>query len=233
MNLTTPRTGGLLLTVAAPALLAAELVRSDHSQERYAAQLADVSAHRGPELLSAGLFVIGGILLVLAAIGLAGVVREGPGRTLVQIGAALLGIGGLWMAAGRAMFEAIVYALAATDTPASAASLDQIGNSAGTAIFIPLLLALVAGPIALTLGLGRAGIAPRRLAAIWLAGLLVFLATETSKLGNLIGFGTMMAVLVVCGLAVRAAAQSPAKSGSSHSTTPRATVAATSGTPGR
>ena len=231
MNLTTPRTGGLLLTAAAPTLLAAELVRSDHSQERYAAQLADVSAHRGPELLSAGLFVIGGILLVLSAIGLAGVVREGRGRTLVQAGAALLGIGGLWMAAGRAMFEGIVYALASTDTSASAASLEQIGNSAGTAIFIPLLLSLIAGPIVLAFGLGRMGVAPRWLAAVWFAGLIVFLGTETSKLGNLIGFGTMMGVLVALGLAVRN--QAAVKSGSSHSTTPSAIVAATSGTPAR
>ena len=207
MNLTNPRTGGLLLVTAAPTLLAAELVRSDHSQERYAAQLADVAAHRTPELLSAVLFVAGGILLVLAAIGLAGAVGAGRGRTLVQLGAASLGIGGLWMAAGRAMFEAIVYALAATNTAASAASLERIGNSAGTAIFIPLLLVLVAGPILLTIGLGRAGLASCWLAAVWFAGLIVFLGTETSKLGNLVGFGTMMAVLAVIGLRIGASGE--------------------------
>jgi hypothetical protein len=206
VNLTRPRTGGMLLIAAAATLLAAELVRADHSQERYAAQLADVSAHRGPELLSAALFVVGGIMLVLAAIGLAGIVPAGRGRTLVQVGAALLGIGGLWMAAGRAMFEAIVYALAAANTAASAASLDRIGNSAGTAIFIPLLLAFAAGPVVLSIGLGRAGIASRWLGAVWFGGLVVFLATETSKLGNLVGFGTMMAVLAVIGLAIRAGA---------------------------
>ena len=205
MNLTNPRTGGLLLIAAAPVLLAAELVRADHSQERYAAQLADVTAHRAPELVSAVLFLIGGVLLVLASIGLAHLVTEGRGRALVQAGAALVGIGGLWMAAGRAMFEAIVYALAATDTPSSAAALDRIGNSAATAVFIPLLLALVAGPILLTLGLGRTGVVPRWLGAVWFAGLIIFLGTETSKLGNLVGFGAMMAVLAVCGLAARRA----------------------------
>jgi hypothetical protein len=202
MNLTNPRTGGLLLAAAAPTLLAAELVRSDHSQERYAAQLADVSAHRAPELVSAILFLAGGILLVLASIGLAQLARAVRGGALVQAGAALLGISGLWMAAGRAMFEAIVYALSATDTPASAASLEQIGNSVGTAIFIPLLLALIAAPVLLAFGLGRGGIAPRWLGAVWFAGLIVFLGTETSKLGNLIGFGTMMGVLAAFGLAV-------------------------------
>jgi hypothetical protein len=231
VNLTNPRTGATLLVAAAPTLLAAELVRSDHSQERYSAQLADVAAHRTPELVSALLFVVGGVLLVLAAIGLAQLARPGRGGRLVQVGAALLGVSGLWMAAGRAMFEGIVYALAATDTSASAASLEQIGNSAGTAIFIPLLLSLIAGPIVLALGLGRMGVAPRWLAAVWFAGLIVFLGTETSKLGNLIGFGTMMGVLVALGLAVRN--QAAVKSGSSHSTTPSAIVAATSGTPAR
>jgi hypothetical protein len=33
----------------------------------------------------------------------------------------------------------------------------------------------------------------------------VFLATETSKLGNLVGFGTMMGVLITIGIAVTAA----------------------------
>jgi hypothetical protein len=206
MNLTNPRTGAALLVAAAPTLLAAELIRSDHSQERYAAQLADVSAHRAPELASAILFLLGGVLLVLASIGLSRLADKARrGGVLVQVGAALLAIGGLWMVAGRAMFEAIVYALSSTDTTASAQSLDQIGNSAGAAIFIPLLLALVAGPIVLSLGLGRMGIATRWLGAVWFAGLIVFLATETSKLGNLVGFGTMMGVLITIGISVTAA----------------------------
>jgi hypothetical protein len=98
----------------------------------------------------------------LASIGLSRLADEARrGGVLVQVGAALLAIGGLWMVAGRAIFEAIVYALSSTDTTASAQSLDQIGNSAGAAIFIPLLLALVAGPIVLSLGLGRMGITTR------------------------------------------------------------------------
>jgi hypothetical protein len=206
MNLTSPRTGGVLLVAAAPTLLAAELIRSDHSQERYAAQLADVSAHRAPELVSAILFLVGGVLLVLAAIGLSRISTAGRGGRLVQVGSALIAVGGLWMVAGRGMFEAIIYALAAADTATSARALDQIGNSAGTAIFIPFLLALLAAPIVLSLGLGRMGITSRWLSAVWFAGLLVFLATETSKLGNLVGFGTMMGVLTAIGLAVAATA---------------------------
>ena len=46
----TSRLGGRLLVAAAPVLLAAELVRSDHSQSSYAAQLADVANARTPEL---------------------------------------------------------------------------------------------------------------------------------------------------------------------------------------
>ena len=67
----TSSVGGRLLIAAAPVLLAAELVRSDHSQTDYAAQLTDVANARTPELLAAALFLLGGLLLVPAAIGLA------------------------------------------------------------------------------------------------------------------------------------------------------------------
>lgn len=63
-------------------------------------------------------------------------------------------------------------------------------------------LQLIAGPIVLALGLSRKGIAPGRLGAVWFIGLVVFLGAETSKLGNLVGFGTMMAVLAALGYAV-------------------------------
>jgi hypothetical protein len=168
---------------------------SSFERPRPIRQLADVSAHRAPELVSAVLFLVGGVLLVLGSIGLARIAGKTRGRTLVQAGAALLAIGGLWTVAGRGMFEAIVYALSNANTPEAARSLDQIGNSAATAIFVPFLLALVAGPIVPSLGLGRMGIVSRWLGAVWFAGLLVFLATETSKLGNLVGFGSMMGVL--------------------------------------
>ncbi len=106
----TSRLGGRLLVAAAPVLLAAELVRSDHSQSSYAAQLADVANARTPELLAAGLFLLGGLLLIPAAIGLARV-TSGRGSRLITAGSILFGIAAIWMSAGRAMFALMLYTL--------------------------------------------------------------------------------------------------------------------------
>ena len=84
----TSRLGGRLLVLAAPVLLAAELVRSDHSQSSYAAQLADVANARTPELLAAALFLLGGLLLIPAAIGLART-TSGRGSHLITAGSVI------------------------------------------------------------------------------------------------------------------------------------------------
>ena len=197
----TARLGGLALLAAAPVSLAAELVRSDHSQDTYAAQLADVAADRTPELVSAALFLLGAILLVAAAIGIS-TLAHGRGARLIGAGAALLGISSLWLAAGRAVFGIVLYALTGAGvSPQAAATLDKIGNSGAFALLLVLLAALLLAPIMLTLGLWRAGRAPWWLAAIWITATVAFLAVETSKIGDLFAFGTMMAVLASLGLA--------------------------------
>ena len=106
----TSRLGGSLLVLAAPVLLAAELVRSDHSQSSYAAQLADVANARTPELLAAALFLLGGLLLIPAAIGLART-TSGRGSHLITAGSVLFGVAAIWMSAGRAMFALMLYTL--------------------------------------------------------------------------------------------------------------------------
>ena len=106
----TSRLGGRLLIAAAPVLLAAELVRSDHSQADYAAQLTDVANARTPELLAAALFLLGGLLLVPAAIGLASA-ASGRGSRLITLGSVLFGVSAIWMSAGRAMFALMLYTL--------------------------------------------------------------------------------------------------------------------------
>ena len=196
------RVGGWSLAAAAPMILAAELVRSDHSQEKYGAQLADVAAARGPELIAAALFLLGAILLVPAAIGIATLAR-GRGARLIAIGSVLLGVASIWLATGRAMFSLMLYAL--TDhgvTRATAvAALDRIGNSGALALLLVTLAALLLAPIVLGLGFWRAGRAPWWLGAVWVFSAVGFLATETTKLGDVVGFGAMMAVLAALGIA--------------------------------
>ena len=198
----TSRLGGFALLAAAPVTLAAELVRSDHSQEKYAAQLADVAAARTPELVSAALFLLAALLLIAAAIGISRLARDRGGR-LIGVGAALLGVSALWLAAGRAVFGLLLYSLtgAGISHPAAVTAITQIGSSGAFGLLFVSLAALLLAPIALSLGLWRAGRAPWWLAAIWVAATVSFLAVETSKIGDVLAFGTMMAVLASLGLA--------------------------------
>jgi hypothetical protein len=142
--LTKSRLAGWSMLAAAPLLLAAELVRSDHSESKYTLQLSDVAASRAPEL-----------------------------------------------------------ALASPKLPqaTAASSLEQIGNSSAFAIFLPLLLALIVGPVLLTIGLSRAGLARWWIAPIWLVAAVAYASgLETSRLGSLVSFGPMMAALAYLGL---------------------------------
>lgn len=199
------RLGGFSLVAAAPVILAAELVRSDHSQEKYGPQLADVAASRTPELLAAALFLLGAILLVPAAIGIAKL-AHGRGARLIATGSVLLGIASIWLAAGRAMFCLMLYALSGENVPraTAVAALERIGNSGGFSMFLISLAAMLLAPIVLGFGLWRADQAPWWLPAVWVATTVGFLAVETSKLGDLVGFGAMMAVLTAIGVAAAA-----------------------------
>ena len=198
----TSRIGGRLLVLAAPVLLAAELVRSDHSQSSYVAQLADVANARTPELLAATLFLLGGLLLIPAAIGLART-TSGRGSHLITAGSVLFGVAAIWMSAGRAMFALMLYTLTqphfARDTAVGA--LTQIGNSSAFAIFLLPLLALLLAPIVLGLGLWRARLAPWWPVAVWPVATAAFLALERNTLGDLVTFGAMTGVIAAIGLA--------------------------------
>jgi len=194
------RTGGRLLLAAAPILLAADLVRADHSQDSYAAQLADVAAARGRELASAGLFVIAGVLVLLASFGLIGL-AHGRGRRAVGVGTLLLAVSSLWLVAGRGLYESVVYAASAPSLPraAAAATLGAIGDSSAFALFLPLLAAMMLAPLVLGVGLWRAGTTAVWPAVVWVVGLVAFLAVEGNRLGELVTFGAMTGVLAWIG----------------------------------
>ncbi len=196
------RLGAVSLIVAAPLLLAADLVRSDHSG-RAAVQFAQVSADRGRELLSAGLFLVGAALLALAAFGLAGLVT-GRGARLAGAGTALLGLAALWLAAGRSVFAFLLYAAAAPGPRHAAAEhiFVSITSSGGFAIYLPLLLTMAAAPFLLALGLRRARLAPLWPAPVWLVGVVAYFAVEGNKVGELVTFGPMMAALAGVGVAI-------------------------------
>ena len=196
------RLGAYSLVAAAPVLFAADLVRSDHSGKA-ARQFAEVAARRTPELLSAGLFLIGAVLLGLAAFGLAGTVG-GRGGRLASIGVAVSGIGALWIGIGRAMYSFLLYAATNTDLDHRGAStvFEGITDSLGFTIFLPLLLALIGGPFLLGVGLWRARLTPPWVPALWLVGAIAFEAVEGDKLAEAATFGPMMLALATLGLSL-------------------------------
>jgi len=125
------------------------------------------------------------------------------------------------------MYSFLLYALASPNLSqaTAATSLDQIGNSSAFAIFLPLLLALIVGPVLLTVGLSRAGLARWWIAPVWLVAAVAYAGgLETSRLGSLLSFGPMMAVLAYLGL--QTLRVSPASvQGRTDSLAPSATVA--------
>jgi hypothetical protein len=207
----------VLLLLAGTAWTAGQAVLPDMGLE-WEARLAAVAEARGAQTLSTGLFILAGILLVAAAVTAARVPAAGRGARAIGIGTLLLGIGGIWLAAGRGAFNMQMYRL--TD-PAIApdAALDIAAADVGAG-FVPLLLALPAlllGPVVLAVGAHRAGGAgqlPWLALACWVVGVGTFMATEfTVKAGETAGVAVATVGLTLIGAALvrgRAGTSNPA-----------------------
>lgn len=194
---------GICLILGALVVFAAIMIRSDHSQINNAEMFADVEASRTPEFVSAGLFVLGGILFVPAGLGIARLAR-GRGAVLTYVGAFLLTVGGMWFATGRAISNVWLYAMTAPGLPRdqALAAYQHLASTPAFVIWLPMLLAFIAAPIVLGLGLWRMGLTPVWVVPAWVVSLGSFLAVEGSDVGEFVGFGLMAAVLCWMGLAV-------------------------------
>lgn len=178
----------LLTRASAPALFAASgaglLIAQallPTSTSDAADQVAVAAAHRGAELGSAVAFLVAGALLVLC-VAASNRMQLDRGRTLVRIGLVVTGIGALWPVAGRAVFNAILVALTgAGHGSASVTAVHAISNSAAFALFLPALLAFLAGPLLLALGLRRAGALQIWPAVLWVAGVITVNAAEAQS----------------------------------------------------
>jgi hypothetical protein len=170
-------------------------------------RLDAVAAARGAQTLSAGLFVVAGMLLVAAAVAAARVPVAGRGARALGIGTLLLGLGGVWLAAGRGAFNLQMYRMTdpavARDTALDVAAAD-IGPG-----FVPLVIALPAlllGPVLLAIGarrVGRGGNLPWVALACWVAGVGTFMATEfTVKAGEVAGLAVATVGLTLLGTAL-------------------------------
>lgn len=170
--------------------------------ERYDA----VSGSRAAESASAALLVGAGILLVLAAFMTARHTAPlgGRGARLVTVGAALTGLGGVWLAAGRGAFNLFFLRLLGDGVPRDVAL--RILDDAGSPAFLVLVLTLpclLIGPLLLALGLRRARHAGWLPVACWVLGIGTFIATEFSfKLGEIAGIGLGSLGLALMGFAI-------------------------------
>lgn len=144
-------------------------------EERYA-RVADAPTLQA--LATALLFTAGGLLL-LANLSAARHVPQGRGQRVVIVGVAMTSLGGLWLAAGRAIFSLQFLTLTEAEIPRESALL-LLESSSGPAL-IPLALTLpclLLGPVLLGLGIARARIGSWLLFVLWLFGIGVFLAAE-------------------------------------------------------
>jgi len=171
---------GWLFGAAGAALLAAQAVLPA-LPDSTAHQVAVAAAHRGAVMVSALAFLVAGVLLVLGTTALNQLTLE-RGRTLTRVGLILTGLGALWPVAGRASYNAILVAVTGNaDRSTTVSAVHAVSDSAAFSAFLPLLVAFAVGPVVLAMGLRRAGALPIWPAVLWLAGVMIVSATESSS----------------------------------------------------
>lgn len=154
-----------------------------------------VAAARGLQAASTALLFAAGVALVTGAIALARLV--GPGRRLVTVGTTLLGIGGVWLCAGRAAFNLQFLDVTGTDLPREQALALLSSTSPVFAVFPLTLLALLVGPVLLGIAVRRSTWAPL---VLWVVGIGLFVGTEFQvKAGEVVGIGLASAALGLLG----------------------------------
>jgi len=197
-----PLAPGLLGAAAVSLVVAQALLPAVPSDS--AEQVAYYADHRTVATLSAAAFLVAAACLVLGTAASAGAALD-RGRVLARIGLVLTGIGALWPAVGRATFDLVMVALTGKLHGAAAvAASSAITNSAALALLLVTLLAFVVGPVLLGAGLWRAGAGSWLPPALWLVGVVVVNATDTSsKAGAIVGMLLAGAALALIGIGVR------------------------------
>jgi len=195
----TDRTGPLVAVLAAAAVCwtAGQGLLPDMGME-FPARYDNVADARGLESLATVLLFLAGCLLVVSS-GL--LVRRHLSR-LAAAGALLLGLGGVWLCAGRAAFNLQMLKATELDRAEGIAFLESSAGPAFAA-FLPTLLALLLSGILLAVAARRSGSGWLPL-VLWLLGIGLFLGSEFAvKPLEALGIGLAGCSLVLSGRALR------------------------------
>jgi hypothetical protein len=194
-----PASGRLLtaaLLVAGPILmLAAAAVGPNVDSANKGLELARVAAHRDAYFAAGVLFLLGGVAVMVAAIGLSHVFR-GRG-VLGQIGSGLLAIGTMsmagWYAFGSVEYEMVNHA--GLDRSQMALLLhDGDKQVSGAPLFLLFLVGIVLGLIVLGVAVWRQRVAPRWVAAlVALSGPVSFVANGRTLM--IVSFAVLLVAL--------------------------------------
>jgi hypothetical protein len=166
-------------------------------------RLAAVARHPDRQTAGAALLLVAGWALVLAAVSLAWSWRTPGSPRLIRLGIAGLGLGGVWLAAGRGAFSMHLLQ-ASRDEVEKADAVTVLEASQGLAFLalLPMLPALLVGPVLLAIGLRRAGRCGWMPLACWVLGIGTFVASEfTLKAGESAGTALAGVALVLLGRA--------------------------------
>jgi drug/metabolite transporter (DMT)-like permease len=188
---------GICLIGAPVLFLVASIIAPDTDHKNKLRELNAVAAHKGTYLVSGLLYLLAGIVLIVAAIGLVRLFRGPRGVTLGQISGALLVLGGAvsfsWYALGAAEYEMVNHT--GLDRTALATYLHKADNVGSLApVFVLFLIGVVLGTILLAIATRRVRIVP-----IW-ASVAIAAAGIVGFFGNggpfpfvllLIGLGTL------------------------------------------
>lgn len=170
------------------------------------ARLDSVAASPESQALSTALFAVAAIFFVISAIFMVRIPLHGRGSRLIRIGGVMLGIAGVWLAAGRAGYSLAMLQLTSEGVSREAA-VTAISADPGIAFLgiLPALPALILGPVALGFGVG---LRHRRLQGWlplsgWVVGIGIFVASEfISKIGEITGIAIAALALLLASLAV-------------------------------
>jgi hypothetical protein len=145
--------------------------------------------------------MLAGSLLVVAAITLARTRRTGRGARLTATGTVMLGLGGVWLVAGRGAFSMVmVQATAPGLDRGTVLSMMSADSGPEFLALLPTLPALLLGPVLLAVGARRAGLGSWLPLVLWVAGIGTFVATEfTNKVGESVGVAVASVGLVLIG----------------------------------